>query len=197
MSFRSVLQRISLLIWLLLWASPQQASVRPVSLVFSKLLTFKQYTIHVVAPDSGSVREVAIQARRNDKLLIAYRVRVDQPVVGADLADLDGNSFPEVYLYLSSIGSGSFGQVVGWQFLANRLADVEPANWQLTDEPGYMGHDSLWTEGRVLCRRFPIYQPGDSNAQPSGGLRMLRYQLRLRGQNYVLERKKADREKGG
>jgi len=55
----------------------------------------------------------------------------------------------------------------------------------LTDNPdaggGYMGHDEFAVVENHLLQRFPIYLEGDTNAEPSGGMRQLQYRL-IRGE---------------
>lgn len=153
---------------------------------YSKSLRFNVYTFTVMATDSGAVRDLTVKAYRGELLLTNFRTRVDGAVVGAEVADLDNNRFPELYVYSTSDGSGSFGRVYGWQFLPERKADVSVMNWRLNATDGYMGHDSLWVERDVLCRKYPVYRPGDANAEPSGGVRMMRYRLRSAGEGYAL-----------
>ncbi|GAB3950633.1 hypothetical protein GCM10028805_29090 [Spirosoma harenae] len=153
---------------------------------YSKTLQFNVYKFSVTAPDTGRVREAVIKAYRGELLLTNFRVRVDGALTGAEVADLDNNRFPELYLYSTSYGSGSFGKVYAWQFLPERLAAITLKNWQSPAAQGYMGHDSLWVEKSILCRKYPIYQAGDANAEPSGGSRMMRYQLQAIGAGYTL-----------
>lgn len=153
---------------------------------YSTTLRFNVYSFSVTAADSGRVREVLIKAYRGELLLTNFRVRVDGAVVGAQVADLDNNRFPELYIYSTSDGSGSFGHVYGWQFLPERKADIIVPNWRMTLAEGYMGHDSLWVERDIFCRKYPIYRSGDANAEPSGGFQMMRYRLKPAGVGFSL-----------
>ncbi|WP_020605009.1 hypothetical protein [Spirosoma spitsbergense] len=157
---------------------------------YDRELQFNIYRFLVSAPDSGRVRTVTIKAYRGELLLTKFTVRVDGAVSGTDVADLDGNRFPELYLFSTSDGSGSFGRVYAWQFMPERKADISlPRNWLPEPVQGYMGHDSLWVENNLLCRRYPIYQAGDANATSSGGYRLMRYQLKPAGTGYALTAK--------
>lgn len=40
-----------------------------------------------------------------------------------------------------------------------------------------MGHDEMAIVESTFCQRFPIYKEGDSNAQPTGGMRQIQYKL--------------------
>lgn len=154
--------------------------------LYDKALQFNVYRFSITTPDSGQVREMTVKAYRGESLLTNFRVRVDGAIVGAEVTDLDKNRFPELYVYSTSDGSGSFGRVYAWQFLPDRKADIAPVNWQLAANEGYMGHDSLWVEPGILCRKYPVYEPGDANAQPSGGSRMKRYRLQPAGAAFQL-----------
>lgn len=145
--------------------------------LISKVLRFNVYRFSITAPDTGQVREMIVKAYRGESLLTSFHVKVDGAIVGAEVTDLDKNRFPELFVYSTSDGSGSFGRVYGWQFLPDRKADITLVNWQLAATDGYMGHDSLWAEPGILCRKYPVYRSGDTNAQPSGGYQMKRYRL--------------------
>jgi hypothetical protein len=40
-----------------------------------------------------------------------------------------------------------------------------------------MGHDEFSLVENTLGQRFPIYKEGDTNAEPTGGLRQVSYKL--------------------
>ena len=42
---------------------------------------------------------------------------------------------------------------------------------------GYMGHAEMAIVENSFCQRFPIYKDGDSNANPTGGMRQIQYKL--------------------
>lgn len=42
---------------------------------------------------------------------------------------------------------------------------------------GYMGHDEMAVVENSFCQRFPIYKDGDSNTNPTGGMRQIQYKL--------------------
>lgn len=42
---------------------------------------------------------------------------------------------------------------------------------------GYMGHDEMAIVENSFCQRFPIYKDGDSNTNPTGGMRQIQYKL--------------------
>lgn len=151
------------------------------------MLHYNVYTFSVSAARQEGISDLIVRAYRGNLLLTRFQVPVDGAVVGANVADLDNNRFPELYVYSRSDGSGSFGNVYAWQFLPRQKADINRVNWFALPE-GYRGHDSLWVERGVLCRRYPVYQSSDPNFQPSGGIRTVYYQLQPAGAGYALVR---------
>jgi hypothetical protein len=111
-------------------------------------------------------------------------------VVGAEIADLNLDRSPEIYVYVQSAGSGSYGSLVA--FSANRKKSLSDISLPpVADDPklskGYMGHDEFAVVEGTLVQRFPIYREGDSNAQPSGKTRQLQYKLKPGESGWVLE----------
>ena len=105
---------------------------------------------------------------------------VDGTVSGVELADLNEDESPEIYIYVTSDGSGSYGSLVA--YAANRRKSLSeiylpPLMQDEVAARGYMGHDEFEVGEGVLLRRFPIYNNADTNARPTGGIRELRYKL--------------------
>ncbi|WP_245877718.1 PliI family lysozyme inhibitor of I-type lysozyme [Spirosoma fluviale] len=149
-------------------------------------MRFNIYSFTIAASDSGRTRNLQVKAYRGALLLTNFTMLVDGPVMGAEVADLDSNRFPELYVYTTTDGSGSFGRVYAWQFLPERKADILLPAWQTPEVDGYMGHDSLWIEQSRLFRKFPVYRAGDANVAPSGGYRLTRYQLKPSKNGFAL-----------
>lgn len=108
------------------------------------------------------------------------RLRINGTVTGAEVADLNVDGSPEIYVYITSVGSGSYGSLVAYS--ANRRKSLSeiylpPITNDKAATKGYMGHDEFVVVENVLARRFHIYQDGDTNAKPTGGIRQLQYKL--------------------
>lgn len=100
--------------------------------------------------------------------------------VNAEIGDLNIDSYPEIFVYLSSEGSGSYGKLIAYstnngksvsQVYLPEISENEEIN------EGYMGHDEMAIVENTFCQRFPIYKERDSNAQPTGGVRQIQYKL--------------------
>lgn len=105
---------------------------------------------------------------------------VGETVVGAEIGDLNIDGSPEVLVYLTSDGSGSYGRVIGYS-VNNGKSMSEIYLPDITEDKkiseGYMGHDEFAIVESTFCRRFPIYNPKDTNAKPTGKTRQVQYKL--------------------
>lgn len=147
---------------------------------FNKNLTLKGVNFHVTCANEGSENTLRITPSAAGHASRVIEQQVDGTVVGAEIADLDGNGAPEIYVFVQSAGSGSYGAVVGHAI--NAGTSTAPITMpELTDDPkasaGYMGRDRFSITRDRLVRQFPIYREGDSNASPSGGTRQVQYRL--------------------
>lgn len=101
-------------------------------------------------------------------------------VVNAEIGDLNIDSYPEVFVYLTSNGSGSYGKLIGYSVNNGKsvsqvyLPDISENS---DVSKGYMGHDEMAIVENTFCQRFPIYKEGDHNAKPTGGIRQIQYKL--------------------
>ena len=105
---------------------------------------------------------------------------MDGTITGAEIADLNADGWPELYVFVTSAGSGSYGGLLAYS--VNRGTSLtEIVLPDLMDDKvasqGYLGHDQFAVVQNTLVRRFPVYRDGDTNANPTGGIRQLNYQL--------------------
>ena len=110
----------------------------------------------------------------------AMTKEVDGHVVLAEVADLNVDGSPEIYVYVQSAGSGSYASLVAYS--ANKKKSLSEIYLPpITDDPraakGYRGHDEFRVVESTLVRRFPVYREGDTNVKPTGGTRQIQYKL--------------------
>jgi hypothetical protein len=75
----------------------------------------------------------------------------------------------EILIWTQSVGSGSYGTLHRYFFDGRTLRAValpEPSPELMR---GYMGHDVFDFQDGTIVRRFPRYNPGDANREPTGG----------------------------
>ena len=137
-------------------------------------------TFIVECPNEGSLNPLTItpQGLTGDNSPI--QVEADGTVTGSEVADLNGDGSPEIYVYVTSAGSGSYGSLVAYSannrksLSAISLPDLAPGT---PGAEGYQGHDEFAVVENRLGRRFPVYREGDSNSAPTGQTRQLNYRL--------------------
>ena len=147
---------------------------------FRKTLELQGFSFVVEATNDGSINQLKITPTGLTKDNTPAASEIEGTVSGAEIGDLDGNGFPEVYVYVTSAGSGSYGSLVA--YAVNNGKSMTPIYLPpITDDAraskGYMGHDEFAVLENVLGRRFPIYKEGDTNSGPSGKTRQLQYKL--------------------
>jgi hypothetical protein len=143
----------------------------------------------VEATNEGSINQLKITPTgltEDNKPVVS---EIEGTVSGAEIGDLDSNGFPEVYVYVTSAGSGSYGSLVAYAVNNGKIMMpiyLPPITDDAKASKGYMGHDEFAVLENVLGRRFPIYKEGDTNADPSGKTRQLQYKLVPGGTGWVL-----------
>ena len=147
---------------------------------FDKTLKLDGITFHVTCPNNSSLNKLTITPKglKKDNSIIAEEV--DGTVYEAEVADLNRDNSPEIYVFAASVGSGSYGSLIAYNANHGKsLSEIylPPLEDDKVNARGYMGHDKFFISGNHLVRSFPVYKDGDSNAGPSGGTRRLEYKL--------------------
>jgi hypothetical protein len=161
---------------------------------FNQTLELQGIKFYVMCPNNSSINTVKIVPTGLRINNAAIDQEIDGTVVGAEVADLNADGSPEIYVYVTSAGSGSYGSLVAYAANQNKLLSeiylpVVSDNEKLAK--GYMGHDAYAVGEGVFLHRFPIYSDGDTNANPTGGIRQVQYKLVQGEAGWIL---KVDRE---
>jgi hypothetical protein len=168
--------------------SPTKASATDAP--FEQTLVLQGISFKVSATNQGSLNQLKIVPSGLAMDNTPIEREIDGTVTAAEVADLNADGSPELYVYVASAGSGSHASLVA--YAANQRQSLSSISLPaLSDDPalarGYMGHDQLLVEEHRLLRRFPLYREGDSNARPTGGTRQIAYRLRRDEAGWQLE----------
>lgn len=147
---------------------------------FEKTLSKEGITFRIHAANDSSVGTVTIAPKGLSIDNTPVKREIDGVVTGAQIADLNGDGAPEIYLFVHSAGSGAYGTVIGYSSNRNKSMSeiyLPELNPNAKEARGYMGHDRFKIKGKYLLRSFPIYRKDDPNCCPSGGTRTLYYTL--------------------
>ena len=117
-------------------------------------------------------------------------IPIDGHLTAAFIGDINQDDYPEFYLVATSAGSGSYATLFAYASYRNK--SYGPIYIPGLDSAlliGYMGHDQYEIRDNKLLRKFPIYLPGDMNAQPTGGERVIEFDLIKGEASYILQGK--------
>jgi hypothetical protein len=99
-------------------------------------------------------------------------------VTGAEIADLNSDGLPEVYIYAHTPDSAAHGELYAFALQPSRqLVEIylRPITDNQAASPGYRGHDTFAILNNTLAQRFPVYD--STSTTPSGRVRQLHYTL--------------------
>jgi hypothetical protein len=124
------------------------------------------------AASTGSYTVVVRAPGAPEQRIAAQR---DGTINGRWVADVTGDGSPEILVWMTSAGSGSYGTVHVYEKRGTEFASRPIAALDATQRSGYMGHDVYEVANGALYRRFPEYASTDPQASPSGSTVRLRY----------------------
>jgi hypothetical protein len=144
-------------------------------------------TFTVVSPNEASANTVTVSTTGLEIDNSAWSQEVDGTVTGAEVADLNADGSPEVYIYVQSSGADAKGSVIA--YVANNrkslsMAFVPPLSETPGAADGYRGQDEFAVLEGVLGRRFPIH---DEAGAPTGRIRQLQYTLNAGEAGWILK----------
>ena len=157
---------------------------------FEQILEQQGISFTISTANNSSINQLSIKSAGLEIDNKAIDIDIDGTVTGAEIADIDSDGWPEIYIYISSAGSGSYGSLVAYAVNKGKSISgiyLPPLGDDKINSAGYMGHDEFAVVENLLARRFPVYLKGDTNAKPTGGTRQLKYKLTQGEASWVLE----------
>ena len=148
--------------------------------LFDETYKLQGIQFRVISKTEGSVNKLRIipSGLKSDNSPIEREIIGS--VTGAEIADLNGDGSPEIYVYITAPGSGSYGELVAYAVNNKKsLSGIHLPELSRNKHAskGYMGHDEFAVGEKHFTRRFPVYNEGDSNAAPTGRTRQISYKL--------------------
>lgn len=143
-------------------------------------LSLQRITFDVSATQDGAVTKLTITPSGLKAVNDPVTHEIDGRVVRAEVADIDANGDPEIYVFTTSKGDQR-GGVIAYstnkkksmsQIFVPSLADDAKNN------VGYVGGDESAIVENALVTRFKLHTGFGSEARPTGKWRQLQYKLR-------------------
>jgi hypothetical protein len=154
---------------------------------YNTTLKLQGITFEVQSRGEGSQQQLSIATQGSQRPIKTIRQTIDGRVVGAEVADLNGNGLPEVYVFVQGAGSGSYGALVAYAVTNGpALSPITLPELSGAMAKGYQGHDQFQVVEGCLVRRFPIYKAGDTNVKATGGERQICYKLQAGEAGWIL-----------
>lgn len=154
----------------------------PASGSFDETLRLQGIAFHVTSANatSGNTLQIAPAGLEIDNSPIKHEI--DGVVTGAQVADINVDGSPEIYVYVTAPG-GAEARASLVAYSANKKKSLSAIYLpELTEHPnaakGYQGHDDLAVVEGAFVRRFPIYGKGGDPDVPTGRTRQLQYKLK-------------------
>jgi len=111
------------------------------------------------------------------------KLKVDGTIYDLDAADLDGDSYPELLIFVTRKGKSGYGEAIVYtSYNNNSMGRAFFAQMSPKEVKGYIGQDKFKLENGKITRRFPVYNEGDKSGKPTGGTRTLTYDM-IKGKN--------------
>ncbi|WP_339494082.1 hypothetical protein [Pseudomonas sp. RA_105y_Pfl2_P56] len=114
-------------------------------------------------------------------------------IVRAEVADLNNDGSPEIYVFTRASGRGMPGELIAYSANHKKsLSDIylPPVSDNPNTAEGYQGEDSFSVVENWLVRRFPLYDSADANAGRTGKMRQVQYTLDAGEAGWILREDK-------
>jgi hypothetical protein len=156
---------------------------------FFARMVLQDVTFQVESPNNESINRVTVSAETPDGSIGTLETDADGIITNVEVSDLNADGYPEVYIYVTSAGSGSYGSLIACASNRNKSLSqiyLPPIEQGSSESKGYMGHDEFAVIKQTFVRRFPVYRDGDPNSAPGGGTRQIQYKLEAGEAGWVL-----------
>lgn len=147
---------------------------------FDQTLEWQGIRFHVTTAliDGNPVLYITPQGLEIDNSKVTHPLTGN--IVRAQVADLDRDGSPEIYVFVRSSGRGMVGELIAYS--ANRKKSLSSIYLPpVSDNPkiaeGYQGEDEFAVTEHALVQRFPVYDGADAGARRTGKVRQVQYRL--------------------
>ena len=160
---------------------------------FDQSLELQGIVFHVTDESVNGSRAIRIapQGLEIDNSAMTHPLTGD--IARAEVADLDRDGSPEIYVFVRSPGRGLPGELVA--YAANRKKSLSaiylpPVSEDPKIAEGYRGEDEFAVVENTMVQRFALYDSADASAGRTGKMREIQYRLMPGEAGWILRRQK-------
>lgn len=157
---------------------------------FKKVLSLKGITFTITSPNNSSINKVTITPKGLKGSNKPVVVEADGILTGAEIDDLNQDGCPDLFIYVTSAGSGSYGSVIAYTTNRNKSLSpiyLTPVSDNPEESKGYMGHDEFAVVEGSFIQRFNLY---DDKGKKTEKMRQIQYKLKAGEAGFKLEKYK-------
>lgn len=128
----------------------------------------------------------------NDKKIIEKHDIKGYHVTGAEIGDLNGDNYPELFVYLKADEMAAQTKLIGYS--SNNGESMSQVYLPQPDEAkvkdayaGFRGFDEMSIVENTFCRRFPVIESKDGSLYMNGMMRQIQFKLEDGENGRVLE----------
>ena len=123
---------------------------------FFAQMVLQGVTFQVESPNDSSINQVIVRANMSEGSLGQMQAEADGTITNVEIEDLNADGYPEIYVYVTSAGSGSYGSLIAYASNRNKsLSEIYLPS--IEDNPeishGYMAvkvvGDNQFANGKV------------------------------------------------
>jgi hypothetical protein len=157
---------------------------------FEQRLELQGIGFQVSSPNKGAGNSVRIVPSGLQGDNTPIEMEVAGQVVGAEVADLNVDRSPELYVYVRGPAPEQPGSLLAVSVNSRKSLSFIRLP-ELAEHPGassgYRGHDDMAVVENRFMRRFPLYGKDGDASKPTGRMRQLQYKLAKGEASWVLE----------
>lgn len=145
--------------------------------VFSQTFTHKRQSYAVEVASGVTHSTVTVTPKGLTLSNKPVTGQIDGLFTRAQMADLDADGEPELYVFLKTAETGDYASAfVAASDQGRRLVEVPVPDLaaDAKNSTGYRGSDEFAIVEKVLARRFPLH---DASGEPIGTMRQMQYTL--------------------
>jgi len=145
--------------------------------VYSQTFTHKRQSYAVEVASGVARSTVTITPKGLTLSNKPVKKEMDGLFTRAEMADLDADGEPEIYVFVKSAETGDYASAfAAASDQGRRIVEVPVPDLaaDAKNSDGYRGADEFAIVENVLARRFPLH---DASGEPTGTMRQLQYKL--------------------